>query len=43
MSEQNKILVKLRNKIDIIDKNILKLIENRSNLARKIIKKITMT
>ena len=37
MDEQNKILVKLRNKIDSIDKNILKLIVNRSNLARKII------
>ena len=37
MNEQNKILVKLRNEIDSIDKNILKLIENRSNLARKII------
>lgn len=38
MNEQNKILVKLRNEIDNIDKNILHLIENRSNLASKIIK-----
>ena len=38
MNEQNKILVKLRNEIDNIDKNLLQLIENRSNLASKIIK-----
>ena len=38
MNEQNKILVKLRNEIDSIDKNLLQLIENRSNLASKIIK-----
>ena len=38
MNEQNKILEKLRTEIDSIDKNLLQLIEKRSNLASKIIK-----
>jgi chorismate mutase/prephenate dehydratase len=38
MNEQNKILEKLRTEIDSIDKNLLQLIEKRSNLSSKIIK-----
>ena len=38
MDENNQILLKLRQKIDIIDTKLVELIEDRSNLAKEIIK-----
>ena len=38
MDENNQKLLKLRQKIDIIDTKLIELIEDRSNLAKEIIK-----
>ena len=37
MDENNQKLLKLRQKIDIIDTKLIELIEDRSNLAKEII------